>query len=68
MKQATQRIYKVTVGDSPTLVRANSKSQAVQYVVRPLIVVEVASQDDIASLVEKGMRVMNANEAAAVGA
>lgn len=54
---AQQRIYAVTDGTTTRLVKAGHPSTAVSHVVRSTYSVRVATQDDLAELLPKGMAV-----------
>lgn len=57
------RLYLVVDGDKKSLVRAPNPAQAIRHVARR-ITAEVASQDDIVSLVSSGVKPETAGEEA----
>lgn len=60
MAEKPSRVYHLTDGTSQWLVRANNKSQAIAFIVRSRIKVEVAEQDTLIDLVSKNFKVQDA--------
>lgn len=56
------RIYVVDTPEGRRLVRANLRQQAVAYVAAGMITARVASQDDLVSMLSKGVSVESARD------
>lgn len=63
------RIYRIEIGEpttpliGPFLVRAKTRAQALSSVLDPLVHIDVATQEDLLSLVAAGTKVTDAKEA-----
>jgi len=58
-----ERIYAVYNGMSGRLVRAKNRSQALSHVAQSTFNVRVASQDELITLLEKGIKVESVRDA-----
>jgi hypothetical protein len=58
---SAQRIYVVNGNGRQTLVRASSQAQALRHVAGSLFEVNVASADDVVTMMENGAVVQKAN-------
>lgn len=59
---AQSRIYKVTApGQNPRLIRAGTRAQATRHAVADTVVAEVASQDDLVSMLQDGATIESAS-------
>jgi uncharacterized protein YacL (UPF0231 family) len=56
------RIYKVTSQSGTYLVRASTRNQAIAHIAKDEIVANVATQDDIVSLMQDGRKVIELKE------
>lgn len=56
------RIYRVTHGTADYLVRASNAAQALRHVTAKLFAAEVATQDDLVRLLQKGVKVEEAGD------
>ena len=58
----SKRIYLVQANGAKTLVNASSKSQAMSFVARQFVSVDVATQRDLVDLLQQGWKVAEAVE------
>lgn len=56
------RIYKVTSQSGTYLVRASTRNQAIAHIAKDEITANVATQDDIVSLMQDGRKVIEVKE------
>lgn len=56
----SKRIYLVTIGDEQHLIKASNKSQAVRHVADHTIKAEVATQDQLVTMITSGTVVVEA--------
>jgi uncharacterized protein YacL (UPF0231 family) len=56
------RIYKVTSQSGTYLVRASTRNQAIAHIAKDEIAANVATQDDIVSLMQDGRKVIEVKE------
>lgn len=57
----SKRIYRVISANGDKLVRASSQAQAIRHVVTNTYTAKVATQDDLISMLESGMKVDDAS-------
>jgi hypothetical protein len=62
-KQMSERIYAVYHGATGRLVRANNRAQALSHVAQSTFNIRVASQDELVSLLGKGIKVESVRDA-----
>jgi hypothetical protein len=53
------RIYTVTTNDGPRLVKASTRQQALSHVAHAMFDIRVSNQDDLVTLIGKGVKVEN---------
>jgi hypothetical protein len=59
----SERIYAVYYGTTGRLVRANNRAQALSHVAQSTFNIRVAGQDDLVSLLGKGIKVESVRDA-----
>lgn len=59
----SERIYAVYHGTTGRLVRANNRAQALSHVAQSTFNIRVAGQDDLVSLLGKGIKVESVRDA-----